>query len=347
MTIKLKRLADQVIVVTGATSGNGLAIAHEAVRRGAGVVLVARNTDELERVRKDIVAARGRAAVCVADVSDTAAVERIAQVAVEAFGGFDSWVNNAVAATYGTLEQVSLADHRRVFDVGYFGFLHGSLVAARHLRTRGGGAIINVGSILGDRAVVQQGPYCATKHAVQALTDVLRMELERDDAPISVTLIKPGAIDTPFPEHARNYMDEPARLPQPLYRPELVADAVLFGCANRRRQLYVGGGGLLSSIVGQVAPRLTDKVMEAFGRRAQQSPSDPGDPARHDNLYEPRADGAVRGSQDVPARRTSLTLEAQKRPGTTVALALAFGLLAVTAVKARGRSGSSSSSLND
>jgi len=127
----------------------------------------------------------------------------------------------------------------------------------------------------------------------------------------------------------------------------LVADAVLFACAHRRRQLYVGGGGLLSSIVGQVAPRLTDKVMEAFGRRAQQSPSDPGDPARRDNLYEARADGAERGSQDVRARRTSLTLKAQKRPGTTVALALAFGLLAVSAVKARGRSGNSSSSTND
>ena len=344
MTIKLKRLADQVIVVTGATSGNGLATAREAARRGAAVVLVARNADELERVRNDVVASGGRAAKCVADVSDAAAVARIAQVASEAFGGFDSWVNNAAAATYGTLEQVPLADHRRVFDVGYFGFLHGSLVAAHHLRTRDGGAIINVGSILGDRAVVQQGPYCATKHAVQALTDVLRMELERDGAPISVTLIKPGAIDTPFPEHARNYMDEPPRLPQPLYQPELVADAVLFACTHRRRQLYVGGGGFLSSIVAQVAPRLTDKVMETFARRAQQSPSDPGDSARRDNLYEARADGAERGSQDVRARRTSLTLEAQKRPAATAALALAGGLLALAAVRSRTRQGSTSAS---
>jgi len=337
MTVKLKPLARQAIVVTGATSGNGLATAREAARRGAAVVLVARNADELDRVRARIEVEGGRAATCAADMGDEASAERIVRVAVKAFGGFDSWINNAVAATYGTLEQVPVADHRRVFDVGYFGFLYGSLAAARHLRARGGGAIVNVGSILGDRAVVQQGPYCATKHAVQALTDVLRMELERDGAGISVTLVKPGAIDTPFPEHARNYMDQPARLPQPLYRPELVADAVLFACAHPRRQLYVGGGGLLSSIVGQVAPRLTDKVMEAFARRAQQSPSDPGDPARLDNLYKARADGTERGSQDVRARRTSLTLEAQKRPGATAALALVGGLLVAAAFRSRGR----------
>ncbi|HEX8413925.1 MAG TPA: SDR family NAD(P)-dependent oxidoreductase, partial [Sphingomicrobium sp.] len=208
MAIKLKRLAEQVLVVTGATSGNGLAIVEAAAKAGATCVAVARNEAALEALRTRLTATGARIATCVADVSDLAAVERIVTVAVEAFGGFDSWINNAGIGTYGTLDQVPVADHRRIFDVNYFGVLHGSLLAARHLRTRGGGAIINVGSILGDRAILQQGPYCATKHAVQALTDTLRMELEREKAGISVTLVKPGAIDTPFPEHARNFMDQ-------------------------------------------------------------------------------------------------------------------------------------------
>lgn len=320
MPISLKPLSEQVIVVTGATSGNGLAITEQAVRQGAAVVVVARNADALEALRLRLTAEGARVAVCVADVSDADAVERVASLALEAFGGFDSWINNAGVGTYGTLEQVPIGDHRRVFDVNYFGTLHGSLIAARHLRGRGG-AIINIGSILGDRAIPQQGPYCGTKHAVQALTDTLRMELEREGAGISVTLVKPGAIDTPFPEHARNYMDEPARLPPPLYAPEVVADAVLFACAHPKRTLYAGGGGLLSALLPQAAPRLADAMMEVVGTRIQQKPGDAGSPSRQDNLFEPRHD-ALRGSQRVHARRSSIALQLQKLPQPAAAAGL-------------------------
>ncbi|WP_085809128.1 SDR family oxidoreductase [Sphingomonas sp. TZW2008] len=321
MPIKLKPLRKQVIVVTGATSGNGLAIVEQAVAAGAAVVAVARNATGLNELETRLSVSGARIAVCVADVSDMAALERAADIAVEAFGGFDSWVNNAGTGTYGTLEKVPVEDHRRVFDVNYFGTLHGSLVAARRLRGRGG-AIVNVGSILGDRAIIQQGPYCATKHAVQALTDTLRMELERERAGISVTLVKPGAIDTPFPEHARNFMDTPPRLPPPLYVPDVVADAVLFACAHPKRTLYAGGGGLLSSLFSQAAPRLADLAMEMIGTTAQQKPDDAGDLTRRDNLYEPRTD-ALRGSQRVHARRSSLTLQMQKLPAPLVVLAAA------------------------
>ena len=313
-----------------------MAIVEEATRRGASVVAVARNEPALAALAVRIGKGGGRIAICAADVSDPVAVERIVATAIAAFGSFDSWVNNAGVGTYGTLEQVPLEDHRRAFDVNYFGVLHGSIVAARHLRGRGG-AIVNVGSILSDRSIVEQGPYCATKHAVQALTDTLRMELERDDAGISVTLIKPGAVDTPFPEHARNFMDEPPRLPPPLYRPEVVADAVLFACSHPRRTLYAGGAGLASSLLARAAPRLTDGIMELFGKALQQKPGDPGIVARRDNLYEPRDDG-LRGSQDVYARGSSIALQVQKLPRPVIALGLLGAAAAIVAtVVPRGR----------
>ncbi|HEX8224652.1 MAG TPA: SDR family oxidoreductase [Allosphingosinicella sp.] len=314
MRPRLKPIDRQTIVITGATSGNGLATARRAARRGAAIVLATRNGEALEAVRDDLERKGGRVAVCAADVSVEADVERIAQTAIDSFGGFDSWVNDAAAATYGAMEQVPMEDHRRIFDVNYHGLLMGSLVAARHLRSRGGGAIVNLGSVLSDRAMIYQGPYSATKAAVQAATDALRMELERDGAGISVTLIKPGSIATPYPEHARNYMDRPPRLPPMLYDPELVAEAIIFACETPRRQLYVGGSGYLISLAGRMAPRATDLAMEAFGVAAQQKPGDPGDPARRDNLHAPKADGESRGDQDAFVRRTSLLLQAQTQP---------------------------------
>jgi NAD(P)-dependent dehydrogenase (short-subunit alcohol dehydrogenase family) len=335
--VRLKALADQTIIITGGTSGIGLETAREAVRRGAAVVVAARNESALEEIEAEITAKNGRIAVCAADVSSDEDIERVVRTAEDRFGGFDSWVNDAAAATYGSMEDVSIADHRRIFDVNYHGVLLGSLAAARHLRARGGGAIVNMGSVLSDRAMIYQGPYSASKAAVQAATDALRMELARDRAPISVTLIKPGSVNTPYPEHARNYMDEPPRLPAMLYDPALVADAILFACENPRRHLYVGGTGYLISVAGRMAPRITDAAMEMFGVEAQQKPGDAGDPAKRDNLHASTKDGRVHGEQDVFVRQTSLLLQAQKQPLALPFIAAAVGIEVLQALR-RGRS---------
>jgi NAD(P)-dependent dehydrogenase (short-subunit alcohol dehydrogenase family) len=195
---RLKPLARQVVVVTGAST------ARMAAERGAAVVLTARNEGALRRLAEEIQGRGGRAAFQAADVADPGQVEAVAAKAIEAFGGFDTWVNNAGAFIYGRMDEVPLADQRRLFDVVYWGVVHGTLAAARE--RPGGGAIVNVGSVLGDRALALQGPYCAAKHAVKGATDAFRMEFEMAGLPISVTLIKPGPVDTPFAEHARNAM---------------------------------------------------------------------------------------------------------------------------------------------
>ncbi len=320
MRIRLKPVSEQVIVITGASSGIGLATARLAVRRGASVVLVARNKAALEKIAMELRARGGKVALCSVDVAQEGAADRIADTAIEAFGGFDTWINGASVTDYGTLEEIGIAEHRRVFEVNYFGILQACLVALAHLRERGGGAIINIGSILSDRALIEQGPYSATKHAVRALTEVLRMDVDREGLPISVTLIKPGGIHTPFPEHARNHMDAPPRVPQMIYGPELVADAILFAAEHPRRQLYVGGNGFVLATLARLFPRATDRLMELLFVRAQQSTREPGDPAAHDNLFEPKKDGQQEGSQDMFVRRSSLFLQAQKHPLAAAAI---------------------------
>ena len=196
--MELKPVEEQVIVVTGASSGIGLATAQAAAQRGARVVLAARSIETLERICNDIEAAGGEAMAMEVDVGSRDDVERLAQAVIDRFGCIDTWINNAGVAIYGRLEQVSEADSRRLFDTNFWGVVNGSLAALPHLRKQGG-ALINVGSEVSDAVVPLQGMYSASKHAVKGFTDALRVEVEElDKAPVSITLIQPTAVDTPF-----------------------------------------------------------------------------------------------------------------------------------------------------
>lgn len=335
-SIRLKPLSQQTIVITGASSGIGLATARRAAQAGARVFLISRNEEALRQVAEEIRGRGGQADYAAADVGDRAALEAAAAKCQEAFGGFDSWVNDAGTSIVGEIEKTPVEDQRKLFDTNYWGVVHGSLIAARALRGRGG-AIVNIGSVLSDRAMILQGTYSATKHAVRAFTDALRMELERDGAPISVTLIKPSGIETAFQEHGRNLLDSPGiRVPPPAYEPQLVARAILHACEHRKREIVVGFGGHAIALFGNLFPRATDLVMEAVGYPAQASRAAPRR-ERADNLYAPREDGTEKSlTRPVsPVRKTSLLLEAQLHPALTATVLAGLGALVLGAGAAR------------
>lgn len=258
----LKPLDQQVIVITGATSGIGLATARMAAQRGAKLVLAARSEGALGQLVAEIKAAGGLALAVTADIAEEASSAAIAAKAKEAFGRFDTWINNAGTGVYGRVEEVSIADMRQAFEVNYWGLVYGSREAAKHLKLSGGGAIINLGSEVSERSVPLQGAYSATKFAIKGFTEALRMELEDEGAPVSVTLIKPAQIDTPFTVNAKNYLpSEPQHVPA-VYAPEVVASAILRSATKPVRSVFVGGGGMLISLLGRIAPGLSDKIME-------------------------------------------------------------------------------------
>lgn len=319
MSVRLKPLSQQTIVITGGSSGIGLCTARRAVRDGANVVIASRNEEALAEIAAGIERGGGRAAYCAVDIADADAAERIGEVADQRFGGFDTWVNDASTALYARLENVEMDEHRRVFDVGYFGTVQASLYAVKRLKTQGG-ALINVGSVLSDRAVPIQGVYCAMKHAVKAFTDALRMEVENEDGHIAITLIKPNGIDTPYPEHARNKMGAPARIPPLVYDPELVARAICFCAENKRREIVVGGGGFLLTTLSRMFPGAADLGMEMVMDENGQTTETPPEPGAEDNLFSAREDGRERSNQPLFVRKTSLALEAQLHPLATAAL---------------------------
>ncbi len=259
--LEQKPLNEQVIVLTGATSGIGLCTARAAAKRGARLMLIARNEHALEKLAEELNEQGGDAMFFTADVADSLNLSLAADQAVSAFGRIDTWINDAGVSIYGRLAEVTEEDSRRLFDTNFWGVVNGSLIAARHMRFAGG-TIINVGSTLSDRAIPIQGMYSASKHAVKGFTEAFRMELEAESAPISVTLIKPAAIDTPYIDHARNYLGVEADNPPPVYSPDVVADTILYAAENPVRDVFVGAGGKMLSALGNYMPRTADVVME-------------------------------------------------------------------------------------
>jgi short-subunit dehydrogenase len=329
MKYDLKPIEQQVIVITGASSGIGLVTARMAAERGARVVMAARSEESLREIANQLGANVTYVACDVADEDD---LRSVAEHARTHFGQIDTWVNNAGVSIYGKLLEIPIRDQRQLFETNYWGIVLGSRIACLYLG-RHGGALINIGSTVSDRAIPLQGAYSASKHAVKGFTDALRMELEAEGTPISVTLIKPGSIDTPFTDHAKSYLERKPNLPPPVYAPENVAEAILHAAENPVRDLFVGSGGKGISAMGHYAPRLADKYMESM--LFEQQKSDIPEEVRPDGLYEATEDPRERGRYDGYTQKTSFYTKASMHPMVTGALMLAMGLAATSLVRSR------------
>lgn len=259
MARKLKPLHEQVIVITGASSGIGLATAEAAARAGAKVVIAGRSDQALSEIAARLDATGERVVDIVVDVSDRTQLAELADETIRRFGRIDTWVNNAGVSIYGRLTDVSEEDSRRLFDVNFWGVVNGSLIALPHLRVSRG-ALINVGSEVSEAIVPLQGMYSASKHAVKGFTDALRVELQSDEIEVAVTLIQPTAVDTPYPSHARNYLDKEPKLPTPQIKPEQVAEAILEAAVREARDVKVGAMSKINTMVAKLAPSLGDAM---------------------------------------------------------------------------------------
>lgn len=321
MSLKLKPLAEQVIVITGASSGIGLVTARRAAAAGAKVLLVARSEGALIGAVAGIRAAGGEADHAVADVGDAEQVRAAAAKAVARWGRIDSWVNDAGSAIYGKVLDTPLDEQAQLFRTNYFGVVHGCAAAVPHLT--GGGALVTVGSLASDMPAPPMGVYSATKHAAKAYVEVLRMELRADGVPISVTLVKPAGIDTPIGQHAANHGEAgggeagEAQIPPPAYDPALVAAAILDACVHPRREVTVGGVGRAEVLFSRHFPALYEWLAPR-GAKAAYSPTKPQ--PGPSNLFGGANAGHERSGERPHRRRHSLYTSAALHPRTTAAV---------------------------
>lgn len=287
---KLKPLNEQVIVVTGASSGIGLLTAVSAAKQGAKVVLLARSFQSLQKIVDNIQVNGGDAIAVRCDVCIRQDIDFAIQKTLEKYGRIDTWVNNAGIGMWGRLDETKEEDARKLFDINFFGLVNCCLAVLPSLKLSGG-CLINVGSEVSDAYIPLQGMYTATKHAVKGYTDSLRVELEKvDKAPVVVTLIQPTAVNTPFPQHAKNYTDKEPKLPTPMIDPQQVADAILSAAVTPTRDKCVGVQSKLDATLSHIMPKIVDVISSKQHDRMHYD-----EPPRNPNgaLYDPSEKSVV------------------------------------------------------
>ncbi|MBI2389694.1 MAG: SDR family oxidoreductase [Deltaproteobacteria bacterium] len=309
----------KVVVITGASAGVGRAAVRAFAERGAHVGLVARGRDGLEAARAEVEARGGRGLVLPCDVSDPAAVEEAAERVERELGPIDVWVNNAMVSVFAPIAETTAEEFRRVIEVTYLGYVHGTLSALKRMKLRDRGVIVQVGSALAYRSIPLQAAYCAAKHAVTGFTESLRSELLHDKSGIHVTEVHLPAVNTPqFGWSRAKLPREPQPVP-PIFQPEIAADAIVFASEARRRDVRVGWPVTKAIVGDKVAPAYADHYLARHGYDGQQT-DEPIDPHRRDNLYEPLpGDAGAHGTFDARARSFSLAWAVNKHRGVLLA----------------------------
>lgn len=327
----------EVVVVTGASAGVGRAVVREFARDGASIGLLARGHDGLDAARREVEELGGRALVLPLDVADADAVERAADQVEREFGPIDIWVNDAMAAVFAPVKELTAADVRRVTEVTYLGYVHGTLAALRRMLPRDRGTIVQVGSALCYRGIPLQAAYCGAKHAIQGFTESLRCELIHDGSKVKVTMVHLPAVNTPQHSWAKNRMAYRPQPVPPIYQPEICARAICYAARHYRREWNLG---LVTDVVtagNAVLPGLGDYYLGKTAYESQLT-DEPEEPGRPDNLYEPLpGDWGAHGRFDAKATNRSEQWWLTKNRGWLAVAGLGLAGLALLARRGDGR----------
>ena len=263
----------QTVAITGASAGIGRAAARLFGQRGDRVALIARGRAGLEGAVRDVERAGGTALAVPADVADFAQVNGAAKEIEAAFGPIDVWVNVAFASVFAPFAETTAEEFRRVTEVTYLGFVHGTMAALARMRPRDRGTIVQVGSALGARGIPLQAAYCGGKHAINGFTESLRCELLHDKAnDVHITVVQMPAVNTPQFSWVRSKLPRHPQPVPPIYQPEVAARAVVYAADHpRRKQYFVGASTVATILANRVAPALLDRYLARTGYDSQQT----------------------------------------------------------------------------
>jgi NAD(P)-dependent dehydrogenase (short-subunit alcohol dehydrogenase family) len=333
--VQLKPINDQVVVVMGASSGIGRETALRFARGGAKVVVSARSEGGLRSLVEEIRAEGGEATSVVADVSEFDQVKAVADRAVEEYGRLDTWIHLAAVILFATLEETTPEEFERVIGVNLMGQVYGAMAALPHLKREGRGALIHISSMGAKRSVPLQSAYCASKHGLDGFLEALRVELQHEQVPVSVTQILPATINTPLFDKARTKLGVKPVAPPPIYQPYIVADAILHAAENPRRDIVVGGAARAVILSQKISPRLLDAALRRVGFEVHYT-DEPKTEDAPDNLFEPvEGNDTVEGTFGERAHPRSSYTWLELRPAVKRAAVAGAALGAVAILRAR------------
>jgi NAD(P)-dependent dehydrogenase (short-subunit alcohol dehydrogenase family) len=327
----------RTVVITGASAGVGRSAAHAFAQEGARLALIARSREGLEATKSEVERLGGTAIALPADVADADAIESAAASVETELGPIDVWVNNAMTSVFSPVKQMTASEFRRVTDVTYLGYVHGTLAALKRMLPRDRGVIIQVGSALAYRGIPLQSAYCAAKHAIQGFCDSLRCELLHDESHVQVCMIQMPALNTPQFGWVKSRLSRKAQPVPPIYQPEVAAEAIVYASHHPRREMWVGMPTVGAIVANGLAPGLLDRYLASTGYDAQQYDGRE-DPTRPDNLWEPvRGRHKTHGDFDRRAKSQSFQLWISKHRGLLAACAALLAVSAAAVLTERNR----------
>ena len=309
----------QTVVITGASAGIGRATAQLFGQRGANVALLARGAAGLDGAARDVESGGGKALAIPTDVADHAAVVAAADETEAAFGPIDVWVNVAFTSVFAPFSEISAEEFKRVTEVSYLGYVHGTMAALAKMRPRDRGTIVQVGSALSQRSIPLQSAYCGAKHAINGFTESVRCELLHEHSKVRITVAQMPAVNTPQFSWVLSRLPRHPQPVPPIYQPEVAARGVLYAADHPgRKQYWVGDSTMVTLLAQKFVAPLLDRYLGRTGYDSQQT-EERVSPGRPHNLWQPLdeeagSDHGAHGGFDDKSHAHSPQLWASQHP---------------------------------